>query len=196
MKKKWAQPNTRLHILIETFFKEQSCTCVVKIQPLVTTAEFCASSTALLLVSSNLGPSMAINIFHRCLVGSWPFAGACRFLAGLFTFFSRWPIVNQLRASGRTWFRFTIMIQKNLHCLSWQYAELRNVVHSIYIYIYANEWQESSNMAGNWCRQRTNTDLVWCHPPWPSWAVKFVCSDNWLLTPTINIWDTETAQSL
>ena len=76
----------------------------------MTTAEFCASSTALLSISSNLGPSMAINIFHRCLVGSWPFAGACRFLAGLFTFFSRWPIVNQLRASGRTWFRFIIMI--------------------------------------------------------------------------------------
>ena len=44
---------------------------------------------------------MAINIFHQCLVKSRPFAGAHRFLAlaGLFTFLSRRPVVNPLRAS-------------------------------------------------------------------------------------------------
>jgi len=60
----------------------------------VPTAEFCASLmdnsntnavsvtlTALLLVSPSFGPSLAISIFHWCLVRSWPFAGSQRFLA-------------------------------------------------------------------------------------------------------------------
>ena len=48
---------------------------------------------ALLLVSSSLGPSMAINIFHWCLVRSWTSVDTDRFLARLFTFLSRRPIV-------------------------------------------------------------------------------------------------------
>ena len=61
--------------------------------------------TALQSVSSGLGPSMAVNISHRCLVRSQPLSGTGRFLAGLFTFFNRQPLVNRLRASGRNWFR-------------------------------------------------------------------------------------------
>ena len=87
----------------------------VELLPLMPTAELCASLTlvtdeitALLLVSkpSSFGPSIAISIFHCCLVRSWAFAGIGRFLAGLFTFM---PNVNQLRKSelveGRTWFK-------------------------------------------------------------------------------------------
>ena len=40
---------------------------------------------------------------------------------------------------------------------------------------HANEQWETSNVSGNWCRQWTTSDLVWCHPPWPgscqSWYV-------------------------
>ena len=36
-----------------------------------------------------------------------------RFLAGLFTFLSGQPVVNQLRASGRSWFRTIIMTKKS-----------------------------------------------------------------------------------
>ena len=49
--------------------------------------------TALLLVSLSMGLSIAINIFHPCLVRLWLFAGTCRFLAGLFTFLSR-PLLS------------------------------------------------------------------------------------------------------
>ena len=63
---------------------------------------------SLISVSSNLGPAMAINIFHRCLVRSRNFPGTHRFLAGLFTFLSRRPVVNRFRASERNWFRTII----------------------------------------------------------------------------------------
>ena len=33
--------------------------------------------------------------------------------------------------------------------------------------MYVNEWQETSNMAGNWHRQWTTTELVQCPPPLP-----------------------------
>ena len=63
-----------------------------------------------LSVSSSMRPGLHGNLtnFHRCLVRSRSFAGTDRFLAGLFTFLSSWPIVNRLRACGRNWFR-TIM---------------------------------------------------------------------------------------
>ena len=48
---------------------------------------------------------MTINILHWCLVRCWSFAGTHRLLAGLFTFLSRQPVVNRLRANGRNWFR-------------------------------------------------------------------------------------------
>ena len=57
---------------------------------------------------------MAINICHQCLVRSQPFAGTCRFLASLFTFLSKQPNVNQLRTTGRNWFR-TIITTKKQH---------------------------------------------------------------------------------
>ena len=57
---------------------------------------------------------MATDIFHQCLVRSQPFAGTHRFLAlvGLFTFLSRRPVVNPLRASERNWFRTVILTTK------------------------------------------------------------------------------------
>ena len=79
---------------------------------------------------------MAVNIVHWCLVRSWPFAGTCRFLAGLsglFTFWGRWPIVSQFRASGRNWLGTIIMtaekrkkekVKSFLRCLLQHYAEL------------------------------------------------------------------------
>ena len=69
----------------------------------------CTKITALLLVSSSLGTTMAVSIVHWCLVRSWPFAGTCRFLSGLFTFLSRRPIVSQFRANGRNWLGTIIM---------------------------------------------------------------------------------------
>ena len=83
-----------------------------------TTAEFCASLTdnhntnGTSLVSLSLGPSMAVNIFHGCLVSSKLFTGTRRFLAGMFTFLSMQPLVNRLRASGRNWFRTITMTLK------------------------------------------------------------------------------------
>ena len=71
--------------------KKKSCIYVVEIQPLASPAEVCASATFGIL---SVGPSMAISIFHCCLVRSQPFTGICRFLAGLFTFLSRHPVVN------------------------------------------------------------------------------------------------------
>ena len=75
------------------------------------------------------------TFFHSwCLVRSWPFAGTGIFLAGLFTFLSRLPTVNWLRASARNWLISIIRTTKKskqisfLHCLSWHYAELQNVV--------------------------------------------------------------------
>ena len=57
--------------------------------------------TALLSVSSSLGSSTTIHMFHWCLVSSWLVAGVHRFLAGLFTILSRRPVVCWLRGSGR-----------------------------------------------------------------------------------------------
>ena len=55
-----------------------------------------------------------------------------RFLASLFTFLSRWPIVNQLRASGRNYYYNYNKREKKrvifLHCLSLHYTVLKNVV--------------------------------------------------------------------
>ena len=56
----------------------------------LSTAAFCAS----LMVSSSLGPSVAINIFHQCPVRSRPFPGTGRFLAGLFTFWAGSELVE------------------------------------------------------------------------------------------------------
>ena len=91
--------------------------------------------TALLSVPSSLGPSMAINICHWCLVRSQPFSGTGRFLAGLFTFLSRQPVVNQLRVCGRNWFRTVIITTKTkvisqVFCMFFPdlIAELWNVV--------------------------------------------------------------------
>ena len=82
--------------------------------------------------------ALAINISHQCLVRSGTFIGTCRLLAGLFTVFSRRPIVNQLGVNGRNRFKITmITTEKNksygsVFCVVFydiiDYAELRNVV--------------------------------------------------------------------
>ena len=74
------------------------------------------TTSALLLVSSILGPSIAINNSHLVLVRSRTIAGIPRFLAGLFTFLSRRAIVNRLRGSDRKCFRtiITTVIIKNI----------------------------------------------------------------------------------
>ena len=36
----------------------------------------------------------------------------------------------------------------------------------MWLVLHASEWRETSNAAGNWCRQRIAMDLVPCHPPW------------------------------
>ena len=75
------------------FLKEQSGTFVIEVyththtQLLQNSVQTCWI-TALYLVSWSLVPSMAISIFHCCLVRSWPFTGTRRFPAGLFTFLS------------------------------------------------------------------------------------------------------------
>ena len=161
-----------LHTLTVIFLKEQSC---------FTLLNFCLSHlqqnsvqarqiTALLSVSSSLRPSVTIgNIFHWCLVRSRPFTGTGRFLAGLFTFLRRQPIVNQLRVGGRNWFRTVITTMKKtgpsfLHSLSWCVAMLGFKIWSV---LHTCEQWEASSAAGNWCRQRTTTDLV-THPGLPA----------------------------
>lgn len=85
---------------------------------------------------------MAINSFHWCLVRfehlGISLDGTHRFVAEFFTFFSKWPVVNQLRASRRNWFR-TIITSYNcektsqsfLHCSSRLHTELQNVVSPV-----------------------------------------------------------------
>ena len=67
----------------------------VEILPLAPTAELCGcaslmdknTTTGNGILKFGISSSMAINIFHQCLVRSWAFANTGRFLAGLFTFF-------------------------------------------------------------------------------------------------------------
>ena len=110
--KKYVQPNMTLHTLTAIFFKRilhlsgwNSASWVRLLQNSVQARWI----TALRQVSSSLGPSMAIKPFDQCPVRSQPFAGTRRFLAGLLTFPSRRPIVYQLRARGRKWFRTSAM---------------------------------------------------------------------------------------
>ena len=61
----------------------------------------------LTLITLHLGPSMAINISHQCLVRFWTFTGTCRFLAGLFTFLT-W--VGSLLSTGSELVEVTIIM--------------------------------------------------------------------------------------
>ena len=78
-----------------------------------------------------------MNIFHQCLVRSGPFAGTGRLLAGLFPFLCRWPIVNQLRASGKELVQnyhhdYQKENKSDFSALFLQhYAELRHVAGSV-----------------------------------------------------------------
>ena len=70
-------------------------------------AAFCAS----LMVSSSLGPSVAINIFHQCPVRSRPFPGTGRFLAGLFTFW----VGSELAEAGAKLSLLLVLRRGNLY---------------------------------------------------------------------------------
>ena len=58
-------------------------------------------------------------------------------------------------------------------------AKLQNVVGPTY----SNEWQQTSNVARNWCRQWPTTDLIQCHPPWPG-----ICQSWYVLTSDLTSW--------
>ena len=111
---KCTQPNMTLHtptLLTANFerttmhlrsWNSASCACCKK---------NCASQTYITVLHSlswSLGPSMAISIFHWCLVRSHPFACNCP-VAGLFPFLKRQYVISGLRASERNWFRTIIM---------------------------------------------------------------------------------------
>ena len=68
---------------------------------------------------------------HFSLVRSRPFTGTGGFLASLFTFLSRQPVVNRLRASGRNCLELSSWLCKKqvsfLHGLSQHHAEQWNV---------------------------------------------------------------------
>ena len=121
---------------------------------------------------------MAINILYWCLFRSQPFTGT-----GIYYMIYSWLVclpswVGGLLSTGSE------LVEGISLELSWPGNQ--NVIFCIvFCYIllrcemclvpHANEQQETSNAAGNWCRQWTTTDLVECHPPWPgscqSWYV-------------------------
>ena len=77
------------------------CTCPVDVDlPLMPAAQFCVQCSR---AWDHTWQSTFFNL--QCLVRSWPFTGTHRFLAGLFTFLSRQPVVVHLRASEKNWFR-------------------------------------------------------------------------------------------
>ena len=97
------------HFSESAYHKHSTCTYLVEILPLVLAAEFCASLTdTVIAVSLSLGPSVAIKIFHWCLVRSWLFADAGRYLTGLFTFLSS-RLVQTDRGSRKE-------LVQNYHC--------------------------------------------------------------------------------
>ena len=115
-----------------------------------------------------------LNIFHQCLVSYCPFADTGRFLAGLFTFLSRRPNVNQLRASGRNWFRTTVMNdyvknQVRVFCIVIRCMMMSCEMWSV---LHANEWQETMCV---------ETDLS-SEVPLDLQLSKLTCFNNWLGT--------------
>ena len=87
-------------------------------------------------------PSLQSVRCYWCLVRSWPFTGTGRFLAGLFTFLGWQPVVSQLSASGRNWFRtITTMKYKLVFCVVF-----RNIMLSceMQLVLHANEQQETT----------------------------------------------------
>ena len=121
---------------------------------------------------------MKINILP-VPVRSQTFTGTGRFMAGLFTFLTRWLIANQfrVRASGRNRFRTIITTVKKLiksqgFCILFHDIMLSCEMWSV---LHANESWETSNVARNWHGQWSTTDLIWCHPLWPgncqSWYI-------------------------
>ena len=158
----WCSYYTLTVTLVTVIFQEHSCTCLLEILPLAPTAAFCASlpdnSTTFGILK--LGTPPDDQHFSLMPVRSWPFAGTGRFLAGLFTFLSRRPIVNWLRigASGRnSWLWKKTSRTEFSACLSQHYAELQNVAGP------TCKWMAA---AGNQHKQWTTTYFIQCHPPW------------------------------
>ena len=97
-------------------FLEQFCSYLVEPLPLGPTAEFCASLTD----DSTTFNILEHGTFHGCLsiflTSAWLDLSFLLVLAdfwqGLFTLLRKWSNVNQLRASGRNWFRTIIILQK------------------------------------------------------------------------------------
>ena len=124
-------------------------------------------TTALLWVSSSLGLSMAISIFHWSMDSSWPFAGTGRFLADSFTWVGGLLLTCSELVEG-TGSELSSWLQKKKVRLKKKVMILRWAL-KMWSVMYVNEWQETSNMAGNWHRQWTTTELVQCPPP-PPWS--------------------------
>ena len=93
---------------------------------------------------------MVISHFHWCLVKSLLLAGTQRFLVALFTFLRRWPIVNQLRANARNWFKSTIMTMKKAVILVSDFYERKKVSVVFHKIMLSCEMQSvRMQMAGN-----------------------------------------------
>ena len=133
-------------------------------------------------MSMSVGPSMAINSFHWCLVRSW--LGTGRFLAGLFTIFSRQPVVNWLRVSGRNWFRTVITTTLKKHPT--HKSEFSALSFATLCCAAKCDWsciqmQETRTVAGNWGSKLPLTLFDVTHPGLAELS-KLICSDNWLCT--------------
>ena len=83
----------------------------------------------------------------------------------------------------------SISSQLQLNCTREQRQKMSVTCHTVkcswsHLQINAVKWQEtSSNAAGNWHRQWTTTDLIWCHPPWQLSKLKW--SNKWHSHPDI-----------
>ena len=132
------------------FLLQTICTYLLEILPLALTAEFCTSlvENSTTFGTPEFGNSMAINMFYWCLDISHNLSHCThRFLAGLFTFLSRWPIVNWLRASKRNHFRTIITT-----ILPWIFSFFSSSLFScckMWSVPHANEWQETRNVGRN-----------------------------------------------
>ena len=153
---------------------------------------------ALLSASWSLGPPWKSTFF----ISAWldlSFTGVGSFLAGLFTFLSRQPIVSWLRAARRNWFRTNITTthtkKGKVFCVV--FRDINMMSCEMWLLQHGNEQWETSDFfaAGNWCRQWTTTDPIRCHPPWPSSCQSwYVPTTDFTHTPTSErqkqwVWD-------
>ena len=132
-----------------------------------------------------LQPTFIFTFYLWCLVViPQPFAGTERFLAGLFTFYSRLPIASWLRTSGRNWLINSIRSRtKQIWVTGLPFSTLCWAatcgwscmqMNSSRLKYAARNWhrQWTSKVSTHWQRSMSHT-LVWL-------LSKFICSDNWL----------------